>query len=468
MKYDVFISYSSKDQKVAEGICGYLERYGLRCFVAYRDIPKSKMWAAVISSSIVDSAMMVAVFSQNFNISKETDREIGIASKNDKAILTYRITDDPFSDTKEYYLGNLNWIDAFPNPQENFGELYDNVCKLLGKTSSTTVVPQPLPESKQKPSSLKACQNKYCKNFGKYILPSEARFCPECGNSLSVLPEAENERRAREEAARFKDRIFTVNGVSFEMVAVKGGTFTMGATSEQGSDAYNCERPTHSVTLDDYYIGKFEVTQELWEAVMGSNPSSFKGSKLPVEQVSWYEAVEFCNRLSEERGRSPYYSIEKSRKDPNNKNEDDALKWTVRVNPNADGFRLPTEAEWEYAARGGNRSKHYKYSGSSSINDVAWYNGNSGSETHAVGTKSPNELGIYDMSSNVWEWCHDWYGSYGSGSQTNPQGPSSGSHRVLRGGSWNDSARNCRVSLRYNFAPDFRIINGGFRLVLVP
>ncbi|MCQ2306662.1 MAG: TIR domain-containing protein [Bacteroidales bacterium] len=193
--YDVFISYSSKDQKVAEGICGYLERYRLRCFVAYRDIPKGKVWAAAITDGIDDSAMMVVVFSQNFNSSKQVDREIELAAEDNKPILTYRITDDPLQGAKKYYLKNLNWIDAFPNPQENFGELYDNVCKLLGKTSSTTVVAQPLPESKQKPSSLKACQNKYCKNFGKYILPSEARFCPECGNSLSVLPEAEAERQ---------------------------------------------------------------------------------------------------------------------------------------------------------------------------------------------------------------------------------------------------------------------------------
>ncbi|MBP9995143.1 MAG: SUMF1/EgtB/PvdO family nonheme iron enzyme, partial [bacterium] len=230
------------------------------------------------------------------------------------------------------------------------------------------------------------------------------------------------------------NKTFTVNGVSFEMVAVNGGTFTMGATSEQGSDAYDWEKPAHSVTLSDYYIGKFEVTQELWEAVMGSNPSSFKGSKLPVESVSWDDCQTFIRKLNSLTGAN---------------------------------FRLPTEAEWEYAARGGSRSRGYKYSGSNSIGEVAWYDDNSGSKTHTVGTKSPNELGIYDMSGNVWEWCQDWYGNYSSGFQTNPQGPSSASNRVYRGGSWyNLYAGDCRVSNRSYGTPDYRNYYLGLRLAL--
>ncbi|MCQ2316172.1 MAG: formylglycine-generating enzyme family protein [Bacteroidales bacterium] len=227
----------------------------------------------------------------------------------------------------------------------------------------------------------------------------------------------------------------TVNGVSFEMVYVEGGTFTMGATSEQESDADRDEKPTHSVTLSDYYIGKFEVTQKLWEAVMGTNPSIWKAFDHPVECVSWNDAMEFCVELSRMTGRR---------------------------------FTLPTEAQWEYAARGGKKSTNAKYSGSSSAANVAWYVGNSGSKTHAVGTKSPNELGIYDMSGNVWEWCLDRKGSYSSASQTDPMGPSSGSNRVLRGGSWNNFARGCRVSHRSNFAPGYSSFNSGFRLVLVP
>ena len=226
----------------------------------------------------------------------------------------------------------------------------------------------------------------------------------------------------------------TVNGVSFEMVYVEGGTFDMGATSEQGSDAESNEYPVHSVTLSGYYIGKCEVTQELWEAVMGGNPSEFIGAQKPVERVSWYDCQEFVSMLNSLTGRT---------------------------------FRLPTEAEWEYAARGGNKSLHYKYSGSGNIGSVAWYYDNIGSRTHPVGTKSPNELGIYDMSGNVYEWCSDWYGDYSAGAQTNPQGPSSGSHRVLRGGSWRSHARDCRVSFRRSHDPG-NIGDHGLRLVFVP
>ena len=219
------------------------------------------------------------------------------------------------------------------------------------------------------------------------------------------------------------------------MIMVEGGTFTMGATPVQILDAEANERPVHEVTLSDYYIGETEVTQALWQAVMGSNPSYFKGNSNPVESVSWNDCQEFIRKLNSLTGRT---------------------------------FRLPTEAEWEFAARGGNKSKGYKYAGSNSIDDVAWYDSNSGSMTHAVKTKSPNELGIYDMSGNVWEWCQDWYGSYSSNAQTNPRGPSSGSYRVLRGDGWNCSAWNCRVSFRYCTSLGHRSSTYGLRLVLVP
>ena len=258
----------------------------------------------------------------------------------------------------------------------------------------------------------------------------------EASNEVTSIPQQQEQYSPQQEyGGGFSNQTITVNGVSFEMVYVEGSTFDMGATTEQGSDAYSGEKPVHSVTLSDYYIGKCEVTQDLWEAVMGSNPSNFKGAQNPVEQVSWNDCQEFISRLNRLTGRT---------------------------------FRLPTEAEWEYAARGGNKSRHYKYSGSDNIDDVAWYYNNSGKKTRAVGTKTANELGIYDMSGNVWEWCSDWYGGYSAGAQTNPQGPSSGSFRVLRGGGWSGNAWLCRVSNRFNIDPSSSRSNDGLRLVLVP
>ena len=217
------------------------------------------------------------------------------------------------------------------------------------------------------------------------------------------------------------------------MIRVEGGTFTMGATAEQGSDAFDDEKPAHQVTLSSFSIGKYEVTQEEWQAVMGSNPSKFKGGKRPVEEVSWTDCQEFIRKLNQMTGKR---------------------------------FRLPTEAEWEYAARGGNRSNGYKYAGSDNLGSVAWYDDNSGSQTHDVGQKSPNELGLYDMSGNVWEWCQDWHGSYSSSSQTNPTGASSGSFRVHRGGSWYFNARHFRSSHRDCHNPSLRRDDLGLRLAL--
>ena len=229
-----------------------------------------------------------------------------------------------------------------------------------------------------------------------------------------------------------RSETITVNGVSFDMVAVEGGTFMMGA-ADGDTEADGDERPRHYVTLGGFSIGKTEVTQALWEAVMGSNPSSFNGANRPVESVSWNDCQEFIKKLNGLTGRT---------------------------------FRLPTEAEWEFAARGGNLGKGCKYAGSDDLDAVAWYDGNSGGQTHDVATKSPNELGLYDMSGNVWEWCQDWYGGYPSEAQTDPQGPDTGSYRVNRGGGWNYIARYCRVSHRYCLNPDYRDQSYGLRLAL--
>lgn len=250
-----------------------------------------------------------------------------------------------------------------------------------------------------------------------------------------------------------------------EMVLVDGGSFIMG--SETG-DAD--EKPLHCVTVDSFYISKFEVTQKEWHAVTGSNPSFFVGENHPVEKVNWYDAVEFCNAYSLMKNLTPCYKIDRDAKDKMNLSSKDKYRWKVECNWNADGYRLPTEAEWEYAARAGGRSDT-AFSGSNNINEVAWYFGNSGDEnshdygTHDVGTKKPNALGIYDMTGNVWEWCWDWYAAYDDKFLNNPRGISYGSERVRRGGSWHVKIRRSTMTTRNSRSPGHRSTHYGIRLV---
>jgi len=258
-------------------------------------------------------------------------------------------------------------------------------------------------------------------------------------------------RRKQEEAAKAEEALLAAEEAERrkglpEMISVKGGTFQMG---EKG-----IAEPVHSVTLSDFDIGKYPVTQKYWQEIMGANPSKFKDcDDCPVENVSWNDVQEFLKKIN---ARFP-----------------------------GKKYRLPTEAEWEFAARGGAQSKGFQFSGSNDLNEVGWFWENSGDKplsgdwklekltpnncrTHPVGRKKANELGLHDMSGNVWEWCADWYGDYPSGAQTNPAGPDKGSDRVYRGGSWGLDARNCRVSYRYYYAPGYRSRILGFRLASSP
>ena len=291
-------------------------------------------------------------------------------------------------------------------------------------------------------------------DFTFSISPLTGLNCVKGGNSLTCMPTeagiytvtvwaaADTSKKSSATVTVAEINLQVEDPFAEEMVFVGHGTFTMGCTPEQEIYCNEDEKPAHSVTLSDFYIGKYEVTQAQWKVVMGSNsnPSHFLGDAFPVENLSWDDVKEFIVKLNDMTGKN---------------------------------YRLPTEAEWEYAARGGNESRGYKYSGSDNVGDVAWYNENSGDMSHAVGTKEANELGIYDMSGNVLEWVNDFYGAYSSVSQTNPQGPLSSTTgtspflwtRVCRGGSSIHYADSARVSNRISALQSFHFLTfGGFRL----
>jgi len=259
------------------------------------------------------------------------------------------------------------------------------------------------------------------------------------------------------------------------MVFVKGGSFKNTRSSYYGKN----------VIVSDFYIGKYDVTQKEWVDVMNNTPSKFKGENLPVETVNWYDAIEYCNKRSILEGLKPYYNIDKNKKDSDNKPDPefgdlDTLKWTVTINTNANGYRLPTEAEWAYAASGGQFSKNYTYSGSDDIEEVAWYWRNSGdtplsgpwqwpvlvqnhNQTKPVGSKKPNELGLYDMSGNVRQWCWDWDGELPK-NVTDPKGKSSGFRRIWRGGGWMGAPYCTETNFRSSLAANGAGPDQGFRV----
>lgn len=307
-------------------------------------------------------------------------------------------------------------------------------------------------------------------------LPKGAKFCMQCGTKIgeaastaiqaaaTELPKTEKTAAKAEASVKAEQRQVASatrtdsprsSATNDDMVLIQGGTFKMGNDGSYSND----DKPAHDVTLSSYYISKYQVTQNDWQKVMGYNPSFFtkKGfisdediGLRPVESVSWYDAIKYCNRRSVEEGLTPCYAID---------GENVTCDW------NADGYRLPTEAEWEYAERGGGKASwQTKYSGSDKIKEVAWYDKNAGGKTHQVGLKKPNAAGLYDMSGNVEEWCWDWYGYYPSGAVSDPVGASSGEHRVLRGGSWLSRADYCRVSYRCSNSPDDGDFNLGFRV----
>lgn len=431
-KYDVFISSKSEDYHYAEEVYDFLTASGLSVFIASEELKKigESQYADAIDEALDDSDHIVVVASSLDNIrSKWVKYEWSTFSNDLKS--GYRD-----GNLLTILIGNIKLKDLPPSLRHHQSFNYESYKNdILGYLKVRQNDDENIEQDKKENEYL----NRFS-NFAKFTFVFIAIII--FGVILYFLWKNLKHIQDDSEQNISVGIMDTVNGVTFKMIRIDGGSFFMGAQKENpnginyDNEAMNIESPVHEVVLSDYYIGETEVTQELWLAIMRNNSSCFKGDKNPVENVTWEEAVEFCRRLTIETGKT---------------------------------YRLPTEAEWEYAARGGNKTYNYKYSGSVLLDYVGWYKGNSENRTHEVRSIDcgKNELGLYDMSGNVWEWCQDYYCDYSSDSQDNPMVTNSTNYRVLRGGSWYSNTISCRVSYRGRNYPNQTNNRTGFRLVLV-
>lgn len=465
-EYDVFISYSRKDSELVLGIANKLTECGYNVWIDQDGIESGDAFKSVIVKAIKRSQLFLFFSSKTANESPWTVKEVNMAVHLKKFIIPVKLDNTEYDDSLLFDLVGLDYISYFENQEKGLRELLRSVKKHLGKSDvDVKKVKEEIKALEKDGLQLYADQQRVLDEIiaKKKLIGEVNQTCPVCGTSNEIralycptcgwtyVPfqskKMDEKRLATAKklwASRGKSDVVIeeipshtlpqpIMELIHDMVRVEGGTFTMGGTREQGEDAFEDESPTHKVTLSTYSIGRYPVTQDQWEAVMGSNPSHFKGEKLPVESVSWFDCQDFAQKLSEMTGRR---------------------------------FRLPTEAEWEYAARGGKKGKRYKYSGGNILNQVGWYNENSGGVSHEVGKKSPNELGIYDMSGNIWEWVQDWKGDYSKEDQINPKGPETGIERVCRGGGWNRENDRARVSYRGDDQATLRYCSLGLRIAL--
>lgn len=433
-KYDVFISSKSEDYHLAEKVYNFLTGQGLSVFLASKILKKlgESEYASKIDEVLDNSTHLIVVSSKlDYINSKWVKYEWSLFSSDLKSgyrqgnLLTILSNSIELKNLPASLRHRQSFrLDAF---QENIMGYLVTEDDERGKGFP----PNPNPSLWEKING--------CLKTHKKVLTIAICVSVAIGLIFSFMSEIKNLLIASPSNIAVTDTTYTIKGVSFDMVLVKGGTFIMGANSLSNRDNEKFVIKRHEVALSDYMIGKTEVTQELWQAVMGSNPSHFRGDSLPVEKVSWDECIVFIKKLNE---------------------------FTIDSRPKGWAFCLPTEAEWEYAARGGNMSQNYKYSGGNDIDSVAWHGGNSSNKTHAVATKSPNELGLYDMSGNVWEWCYDWYGSCSDAPQTNPIGPSSGSRHVIRGVGWRKYSEPWTVFHRISGTPGYNSNRLGLRLAM--
>jgi formylglycine-generating enzyme required for sulfatase activity len=519
-KYDVFLSYSTKDKNWADAACAVLERHHVRCWIAPRDIIPGDEWGASIIRGINASRIMVLIFSGHANGSGQVRREVERAISQGMILLPVRIEEIRPDGAMEYALGNTHWLDAFAPPIERQLDLLARSVKtLLGHdvalpaapapAKSAAVAPAKLPHSSQ----IAPTQSTHWKKwlialtgclFGLIALaviiiniqgrvgrepkiaasddasltveagPATVEHSPKVDSVSSTTPGKTPEARPTDESRRLltnKPAADISNSIGMKLRLIPAGEFMMGSP-EGDDDAAKAEKPRHRVRITrPFYLGLYEVTQAEYKAVTGINPSFHSANgggkdkveghatdSHPVENVTWLEAVRFCNKLSEKEGRHPFYRIDGA--------SVDVPDW------NGPGYRLPTEAEWEYACRANvSIATRYSFGDEASLGEFAWFRVNSKNRTHIVGEKPPNGFGLHDMHGNVYEWCWDWAGEdYYKGSPVDdPRGPDryeSNSHRVRRGGNVGSPADDCRSAARDWVPPHERWGGMGFRLAL--
>ncbi len=436
----IFISHSSKDKQIADAICHYLEEHGVACWIAPRDILPGTNYGASILNAIKKCVAMVLVYSTNSNSSNQVVKELERAASYSKVIIPFMIDSTPLNDDFEYHLSGTHWLTAYPEYRKMFQPLLNAVKQIYPSQLSTepTAVPtEPTTESTSVPTRPSVSPSEPITTpVAKSIDPTKVNTVPQ-----STEPAKDNivvESIKADWAPDITDKQKSaIEKILANMVFVEGGEMVLGATPEQGDMAQKDEKPAHKVKLSPYWMGKYTVTQEEWEAIMDSNPVKNRVAAQPIVKISFNDAQKFVDELKRLSGVS---------------------------------FALPSEAQWEYAARGGVKSKGYIYAGGNDPKEVGWMNE---SHLHSVGYKLPNELGIYDMSGNVEEWCDDEKGKYTEEFIVDPQysytpGFWAADSKVVRGGGYYDSKKKCRVSYRACYTPDNSFNSVGFRLIVKP
>lgn len=451
MEHDVFISYSSKNKEAAQAICHVLEQNEIRCWMAPRDLHGGAQYGDVIDDAIRTCKVFVVVFSKAAQASPWVNGELNVAFEQNKTIIPFKLEETPLKGQIKVMLNQKHWIDAYPDYKTKFNDLVNAVSQALGHiivikedgTDSNSSILQKL--LKHKIIIATSVIIVIAIGIGAYLyrsaIDSRNQTIDDTMHYINTNPLFE-----RNEIGD-GSMVFDVDGVKFRMKLVKtDGSLMLGATLDQKDsvredEGVNGQRKGHRVAVDSYWIGETEVTQALWRAVMGNNPSEFKGDEFPVEKVSWNDCQEFLKKLN-------------------------GLNLTNK------SFSLPTEAEWEIAARSGIHERSWQYSGSDTLYQVAWYKDNSENTIHQVAQLRPNLLGLYDMSGNVWEWCEDYYKSdfYEENEMVSPcnrEFPDEKNHRVIRGGSWHNGTEwSCRVAFREYAKEDLRAASLGFRIVM--